>query len=306
VQIYISADMEGITGLVDALDVQPGGSDYERGRVMMTEDVNAAVRGALAAGATRILVNDAHGPMRNLLPDLLHPAAHLVRGRPKAMGMLEGLDRSFDAAICVGYHARAGALGVLSHSFMGHEIEDMWLDEYAVGEIGLVHATASALGVPVILLTGDDAACAEMTDWDPNVATVAVKEARDRFAAQLRPVPEARQAIEAAADAALQVVTGEQFSSDLLVPTPAGLRPAATPVTPADPAVPVTRVLSDQPTLAVRWQSASVAALLLGIPGVKLRDSRTVEASGTVPDLFRLFGVFMRVASALTSQPPYC
>ena len=80
-QVYISADMEGISGLVDAADVQPGGSDYERGRVMMTEDVNAAVRGALAAGATRILVNDAHGPMRNILPDQLHPAAHLVRGR---------------------------------------------------------------------------------------------------------------------------------------------------------------------------------------------------------------------------------
>ncbi len=93
-QVYIRADMEGITGLVDAIDVQPGGADYERGRVMMTEDVNAAVRGALAAGASRVLVNDAHGPMRNLLPDQLHPAARLVRGRPKPMGMLEGLDDS--------------------------------------------------------------------------------------------------------------------------------------------------------------------------------------------------------------------
>ena len=309
-QIYISADMEGITGLVDALDVQPGGSDYERGRVMMTEDVNAAVRGALAAGATRVLVNDAHGLMRNLLPDLLHPAAHLVRGRPKAMGMLEGLDGSFDAAMCVGYHARAGALGVLSHSFMGHEIEDMWLDEYAVGEIGLVHATAAALGVPVVLLTGDDTACAEMTDWDPGVATVAVKRARDRFAAELRPVPEARRAIEAAARAALQVASGEEPASDLFVPTPAGLKAAPSAASPAatgtTSATPASRILSDQPTLAVRWQSASVASLLLGIPGVTLRDSRTVEASGTVPDLFRLFGVFMRVAAALTNQPPYC
>lgn len=323
-QIYISADMEGITGLVDALDVQPGGSDYERGRVMMTEDVNAAVRGALAAGATRVLVNDAHGPMRNLLPDLLHPAAHLVRGRPKAMGMLEGLDGRFDAAICVGYHARAGALGVMSHSFMGHEIEDMWLDEYAVGEIGLVHATAAALGVQVVLLTGDDAACAEIADWDPGVTTVAVKRARDRFAAELRPVPEARKAIEAAASAALQAASGQGASPDLLIRASAGAAPAVGPATvgpatvgpgsagpaasaaPAGRATPAGRVLSDQPTLAVRWQSASVASLLLGIPGVTLRDSRTVEASGTVPDLFRLFGVFMRVAAALTSQPPYC
>lgn len=93
-RIYISVDMEGVTGLVDADDVQPDGRDYERGRSMMAEDVNAAVRGALAAGAADILVNDAHGPMRNLLPEALHPAVRLVRGKPKQMGMLEGLTGS--------------------------------------------------------------------------------------------------------------------------------------------------------------------------------------------------------------------
>src|SRR5579884_1608993 len=161
--------MEGVTGLVDAEDVQPGGRDYERGRAMMTEDVNAAVRGALAAGATRVLVNDAHGPMRNLLADRLHPEAELVRGKPKAMGMLEGLDGSFHAMAAVGYHARAGALGVLSHSYMGHEIEDIWLDDRPVGEIGFAHAVAAALGVPLVALTGDDTACAEAAEWDPAV-----------------------------------------------------------------------------------------------------------------------------------------
>src|ERR1700691_3461961 len=191
--------MEGISGLADAHDVQPGGRDYERGRVMMTEDVNAAVRGALAGGAAQVTVNDAHGPMRDLLPALLHPAAALIRGRPKPMGMLEGLGGGFDATVCIGYHARAGTLGVLSHSFMGHEIEDMWLDDRPAGEIGLTHATAAALGVPIVLLTGDDTACAEAAGWDPAVATVPVKNARDRFAAKLRPVPEARQEIETSA-----------------------------------------------------------------------------------------------------------
>lgn len=286
-QVYISADMEGISGLVDAGDVQPGGADYERGRVMMTEDVNAAVRGALAAGATRVLVNDAHGPMRNILPDQLHPAAHLVRGRPKAMGMLEGLDASFDAALCVGYHARAGALGVLSHSFMGHEIEDMWLDSRETGEIGLAHATAAALGVPVVLLTGDDAACAEMTDWDPRVETVPVKRARDRFAAQLLPLPEARHAIETAATAALRAAVGATATS-------AAASPAAAPAQ------------GERPTLAVRWQSASVANTLLAIPGVTLRDSRTVQIRGALPNLFRLLGVFFHVAAGTAHQRPYC
>jgi len=275
-RVYLSADMEGITGLVDADDVQPGGRDYERGRLMMAEDVNAAIRGAVAAGATEIVVNDAHGPMRNLRPEALHPAARLIRGKPKQMGMLEGLTPEHDAMVCVGYHSRAGAPGVLSHSFMGHEIEDMWLDGRPVGEIGLAHATAAALGVPIAVLTGDDRACAEMTDWDGSVATVAVKYARDRFTADLRPAEEARTAIEEAVAAALSAP------------------PTAQPAT------------SDPSTLAVRWQSASVASTLLGIPGVTSTDSRTVRAEGALPSLYRLFGVWMRVAASLTNQPPYC
>ncbi len=275
-RIYISVDMEGVTGLVDADDVQPGGRDYERGRSMMAEDVNAAVRGALAAGAADILVNDAHGPMRNLLPEALHPAVRLVRGKPKQMGMLEGLTGEYDAALCVGYHSRAGAPGVLSHSFMGHEIEDMWLDGRPVGEIGLAHATAAALGVPVVALTGDDVACAEMTAWDASVVTVPVKNAHGRFAAELRPPAEARKAVEEAVAAAL---------------TPAPRRPA-----------PATA----EATLTVRWQSASVAATLLGIPGVVSENSRTIHATGPLPALYRQFGVWMRVAASLTGQAPYC
>lgn len=275
-RIYISADMEGITGLVDAHDVQPGGRDYERGRVMMTEDVNSAVRGALAGGATQVTVNDAHGPMRNLLPELLHPAAALIRGRPKPMGMLEGLSGDFDATVCIGYHARAGTLGVLSHSFMGHEIEDIWLDDRPAGEIGLVHAAAAALGAPVIALSGDQAACAEMRQWDPAVATVSVKQARDRFAAELSPVAQAREAIERVVAAGVGGGTGPASDTGDLV------------------------------TLAIRWQSASVPSMLAGIPGVTMTDSRTAQVTGPMPDLFRLLGVFISVAATLTSQPPYC
>ncbi|MBA0051190.1 peptidase M55 [Streptomyces sp. AJS327] len=275
-RIYISADMEGVTGLVDAADVQPGGRDYERGRLMMAEDVNAAVRGALAAGATEIVVNDAHGPMRNLLPEHLHPAARLLRGRPKPMGMLEGLAPEHDAMVCVGYHSRAGTLGLLSHSFMGHEIEDIWLGGRPVGEIGLAQATAAALGVPLAALTGDDHACAETMAWDDGVTTVAVKYAHDRFAAELRPPEEARRKIEEAVGAALSAPARTCSP----VPSPSAL--------------------------TVRWQSASVAAMLLGIPQVTSLDSRTVRAEGDLPALYRLFGVWMRVAASLTNQPPYC
>ncbi|TDU88652.1 D-amino peptidase [Kribbella voronezhensis] len=283
-KVYISADMEGITGLVDAEDVQPPGRDYERGRVMMTEDVNAAVRGAFAAGASEVLVNDAHGPMRNLLPDLLDQRAVLIKGRPKPMGMMEGLTAEYDAALCIGFHARAGMLGVLSHSFMGHEIEDIWLDDRPVGEIALLHATAAAYGVPVVLLTGDDAACAELTAWDPSVATVPVKYAKDRFAAQLVPVAEARAAIESATQQALARLRSAGISAEPHRGSSVG----------------------ESHQLAVRWQSASVASHLPAIPGVGKRDDRTVEVTGSMPDLYRLFNLFLRVATAVTTNPPYC
>jgi len=275
VKVYISADMEGITGLVDSDDVQPPGRDYERGRVMMTEDVNAAVRGAYDAGAATVVVNDAHGPMRNLLPDLLDPRATLIKGRPKPMGMMEGLSSEYDAVLCVGFHARAGVLGVLSHSFMGHEIEDIWLDDRPTGEIGLFHAASAAYGVPVALLTGDDTACDEMKAWDPGVTTVPVKYAKDRFAAQLVPVAEARAAIESGAGSALRNLPG-------LTPDAATHH------------------------LAVRWQSASVAAHLPAIPGVARRDDRTVTVEGDMLQLYRLFNLFLRVATAVTTNPPYC
>jgi D-amino peptidase len=275
VKVYVSADMEGVTGLVDAQDVQPAGRDYERGRVLMTEDVNAAVRGAYAAGATEVLVNDAHGPMRNLLPDLLDPRAGLIKGRPKPMGMMEGLTPEYDAVLCIGYHARAGVLGVLSHSFMGHEIEDIWLDEQITGEIGLFHAASAAYGVPLALLTGDDAACDEMKAWDPAVATVPVKFAKDRFAAQLVPVAEARASIEATTEQALHSLSKRD--------APGGPR-----------------------TLAVRWQSASVASHLTAIPGVTRRDDRTVTVDGDMLQLYRMFNLFLRVCTAVTSNPPYC
>lgn len=292
-KVYVSADMEGITGLVDAEDVQPPGRDYERGRVMMTEDVNAAIRGAYEAGATEVLVNDAHGPMRNLLPELLDPRAALIKGRPKPLGMIEGLTSEYDAVLCVGFHARAGTLGVLSHSFMGHEIEDLWLDDQLVGEIGLLQAAAASLGVPVVIVTGDDAACAETTAWDPAVATVTVKYAKDRFAAQLVPVPEARAQIESTTTSALRNLPTATSTA-----TPAGLTSPAATAPPAAPAAPR--------RLTVRWQSASVASHLTAIPGVQKRDDRTVEVEAPMHDLYRIFCLFLRVASAVTSNPPYC
>lgn len=277
-KVYISADMEGISGVVDMDDTQPTGRDYQQARRLMTEDINAAIHGALAGGATEVIVNDAHGPMRNILPDILHKNAILIRGKAKPMGMLEGLDETFDAIICIGFHARAGENGVLSHSFMGHEVEDIWLNGRLVGEIGLLHAVAHELNVPVVMLTGDTIACKEAEQWNPTIQTVSVKESIDRFSARLQPLEKARAAIEVAAKNA---VTHKRQSNNKSNELQAS-------------------------KLQVRWQSASVASHLSGLPGVRLCDNRTIEVEGMATELYRLLFVFFKVASSMSNQYPYC
>jgi D-amino peptidase len=124
-----------------------------------------------------------------------------------------------------------------------------------------------------------------MTAWDPAVTTVPVKRARDRFAAELRPLAPAREAIEHAVADAIGDASRPPVPGASTVPAPAR---------------------DDLRTLAIRWQSASVPSVLAGIPGVKLRDSRTAQVTGSMPDLFRLLSVFLSVAATLTGQPPYC
>lgn len=275
-KIYISADMEGVSGVVEAQDTQPSGSGYEASRIYMTEDINAAIRGLFAGGAKEVVVNDAHGPMRNILPEKLDNRAILIRGKSKPFGMIEGLDNSFDAVMCIGFHARAGRMGLLSHSFMGHEVEDIRLDGKLVGEIGLLHAAAASLGVPVVMLSGDDAACREMEAWDSQVITVATKQTIDRFAAKLLPITKSQHAIEAASKRAL-----EEYEDKA----------------PSYPA---------ESTLTIRWQSASVASHLAGLPHVTLKDDRTIKVQGSIIALYQQLFIFFKVASSLTNQQPYC
>src|ERR1700709_2551768 len=115
-KIYISADIEGVAGVVTTLQGTPGNLEYERARRLMTEEVSAAIDGAFAGGATEIVVNDSHGPMVNLIPELLDPRAELIIGRPKPMNMCAGLAAGFDAVFFTGYHSGAGRHGVLSHT----------------------------------------------------------------------------------------------------------------------------------------------------------------------------------------------
>ncbi|MFH9293399.1 M55 family metallopeptidase [Streptomyces sp. NPDC017520] len=202
-KLLISVDMEGVSGIVHPSETNPERYDYQRGRELMTADANAVVAGVLDADPTaEVLVADAHGTFRNLLPEQLDRRARLVRGKPRTLHMLAGLDEATDAALFVGYHVRAGeGPGVLAHT-MNDAILDVRVAGRSLGETGLNAAMAGHLGVPVVLLSGDDAACAEMNALVPETVTVAVKEALGMAAAVTLHPEEARDRLRrAAADA---------------------------------------------------------------------------------------------------------
>ncbi len=190
---FIAVDMEGIGGLV-----QWDNAQLDLQRRLMTEEANAAVRGVFAGGADEVLVGESHGNMRNILPELLDPRAALFSGQPKPANHMGGLDGSFDIALFIGYHSRAGTLhGVMAHTFAGF-IFSLAFNGVEVGEIGTDAALCGALGVPVGLVAGDRAACEEATALLGDVRTVAVKEGVSRSAARCLPVDSVRKAIEAA------------------------------------------------------------------------------------------------------------
>ena len=156
----------------------------------MAEDLNAAVRGAIEAGATDILVNDSHGGQRNLLPEDVHPARRLISHSFKRHGMMEGLDETFDGAIFIGYHAKADApRGLFAHTGSG-VVRDLQINGRSVGEGGMNAALAAWHGVPVLVVTGDDVAVAEVKESAPDARGVVVKRAINIRAVELAAVGE--------------------------------------------------------------------------------------------------------------------
>lgn len=156
-RIFVSVDMEGIGGIgTGKMTASGGGKDYALGRQLMTAEVNTVVREAFAAGAAHVLVNDSHGDMQNVLHTELDPRVEYIQGNTKPLGMVQGLDESYDAAVFVGYHARAGTEGgFLAHTGSG-SVKGLWLNGVEVGEGGMNAYYAGALGVPVILAAGDE------------------------------------------------------------------------------------------------------------------------------------------------------
>lgn len=208
-RIYISVDMEGIAGVLHEDQTNPidprCAGEYGRFRALMTAEANAAIEGAIAGGATAVLVNDSHWLMRNLLAEQLHPAAQLVSGGPKTWSMMEGIEAGHDAALFIGYHARAGTQhAILDHTYTDR-ILDVRVNGTSMGELGLNAALAGSYGVPLILVSGDQALAAETAQLlGQSVKTVIVKTALSRNAARSLSPSEACSRIRQAAEQAVR------------------------------------------------------------------------------------------------------
>ena len=182
-RILISTDIEGVAGVVSTSQVREGNGEYERARRWMTDETNAAIAGAFAGGASEVMVVDAHGAYRNLLADQLDSRARLVQGKPRAFGMLGGVAPTCEGVMLVGFHARAQAAGVLSHTINSSAFARVWLNDQEFGEAGLYGALAGEFGVPVIFASGDDAFVRETKPLFSGCTFVTTKEALGRQSA---------------------------------------------------------------------------------------------------------------------------
>ena len=252
-RVHVISDMEGVAGIVKWEQTTGGESLYEEGRKLYTEEINAAVRGAKAAGATEIVVMDCHGAgkgwtFNSLIPEDLDPACEFVV-QDEWTEYTEFLEEGCDAALFVGMHSRAGTGdGVMNHTISGRDFQNLWFNGTLVGETGINAALCGTWGCPVLLVTGDDASCREGEELlGAGLTTVSVKRGFSSFSARNLAPARARELIEAGARRAL---------SDLSA------------VPPYDPGSPS--------EIKVEYKNTNAAHALRFRAGVELVDARTI------------------------------
>jgi D-amino peptidase len=273
-KVFISTDFEGVAGIVDWDQIMVGSSDYEMGRRLLLGELNAAIDGALAGGATEFVVNDSHSSMRNLPPDLLHGQARLITGKHKPMYMMEGLDASFDAILFLGYHGSIGASqSVLSHTYNPRAIWEVRIDGEIAGETALNALVAAHYDVPIALVTGDQVTAMEARRLHPAPVCVEVKRSISRYASESLHPEVARALIHEGARRALSHE-----------------KPATAPAFAAPIQIEVTFLTADM---------AEMSAWLHGVQMVEDR-SRTVLLEGDDPlTLFRTFVTMVMLTRSL-------
>jgi len=251
VKIYLSTDFEGTSGIVAWEQAIEGNPEYAHGRALLTAEVNAAIEGARAGGATEVVVNDAHHNMRNLHADELAGEATLISGRHKPLYMMEGLDDSFDGVFFVSYHGSIGApAAILSHTYSPNAIHAVRVNGHIAGESALNALVAAHYNVPIVLVTGDRVTVDEAAWFAPAAERIRVKEGLGRFAARnLHPLV-ARRLI---GEGATRAVTALGASAQ-------GVSPAI-----------------DRPVrVEIEFLSADMAEMALAIAGVTRTEARTV------------------------------
>jgi D-amino peptidase len=257
VDVLISVDMEGVAGVATRQQIRPDGRDYPIARALMTAEANAAIAGAFDGGATSVVVNDSHGPMDNLLGEQLDPRAEYVVGDPKPLDMVQEVTPQTGVVLFVGYHAGAAEpSGVLAHTYNGAMFADVRLNGRSISEAELNALMAAAAGVPVGLVTGDDAICAAAEKAFPGVVTVAVKTALGRTAARSKHPAAARQAITAGAARAVAAAAS------------GAIRPVPVP---------------DELTIEAELRPSGAAELAARVPGTERAGAATVRYRAASP-----------------------
>lgn len=271
-KILIAADMEGITGVVHWDQTDPSHAEYERFRRLMTEEVNAAIRGAHQAGAKEVHVSDGHAYAHNILIEELDPRARLNSGSPSPYSMVQGIDEEVNGVIFIGYHARVGTPNaILDHTWSGKCVKNVTLNGQPVGEIGLNAALCGHFGVPVIMITGDQSACAEAKNLLGAIETVVVKQANGRLAAECLPPSLAQAEIEQAAHRGVERLRQGEAPKPLKLDIPI--------------------------TIAVELTNSEMADRAAWLPGAT-RQERTISYSANdMPSIYRAFRVIVGMAS---------
>jgi D-amino peptidase len=271
-KILIAADMEGITGVVSWDHVNPSHVEYPRFRRLMTGDVNAAIRGAFEGGASQVTVSDGHNNGRNILLEELDPRARLNSGTPSPFAMVQGVQMGVDGMLYVGYHARIGSQNaILEHTWSDERVADLLINGQPFGEIALNAAVAGHFGVPVLMISGDQTACAEAAAMLGPVEMAVVKTASSRMAAELLPPAVTQEMIQASACKAVQRLVSGQ------APQPLRLQP---PI-----------------SMAIDFVQSDMADKASLLPGAR-RTGRRIEYSAA--DMLTIYAAF-RTALALTT-----
>ena len=273
-RVFISSDIEGTAGIVHWEQVL-NGPEYEGGRALLENEVNAAIDGAGDAGASSFVVNDAHYLMQNLRPERLHGRASLVSGKHKPLYMMEGLDGTFDAAFLVSYHGSISAqTAVLSHTYNPSVVYHAELNGHVVGESGINALVARHYDVPIALITGDDATAEEMRAIAPDCECVVVKRSITRFAAESVHPEVACELIRAGAARALERL-GQMSAPAIDLPA----------------------------TLEVQVTTSDYAELGSWLPGVERTGPRSIRLVDDEPlRMYRTWVAFTAITRAIREQ----